>query len=57
MYNGQVAKGFVILAATVFLVCAFWPISILIWIVALVDAIAVANKKQKGFYIDPWQFF
>lgn len=57
MYNGQVAKGFLFLATAILFGCLFWPISLVIWVVGLVDAIMVGDKKQKGQFIDQWQFF
>lgn len=57
MYNGQVAKGFLVLFLMILVFIGYWPGTIVLWVVAFIDAIMVANKKRQGFYVDAWQFF
>ena len=50
IYNGQVAKGLVLLVLAIFL-C---PI---VWVVSIVDAVMIARKLQQGQAVGEWEWF
>jgi TM2 domain-containing membrane protein YozV len=58
MINRQVAKGFVIiLAAIVIGLLTLGVGAFVIWILALVDAITIANRLNRGEPVREWQCF
>jgi WD40 repeat protein len=50
IYNGQIAKGLLIL---LLLPC----LSIIIWIIGIIDAVMIAQKLQRGQSVDKWEWF
>ena len=58
MYNGQIAKGVVLLLGTFILGCATYGAGgIAGFIVAMIDAIMIAHKLNQGRYVGQWEFF
>jgi serine/threonine protein kinase len=50
IYNGQIAKGILIF---LLLPC----LSIIIWIIGIIDAVMIAQKLQRGQSVDKWEWF
>mgnify|MGYP000108321578 CR=1 FL=1 len=50
IYNGQIAKGLLILLLSPCL-------SIIIWIIGIIDAVMIAQKLQRGQSVDKWEWF
>ncbi len=58
MINKQVAKGVTVLLCAVFVGCfTFGGGAILLYILAVIDAIQIANRLNRGEIITQWQFF
>ena len=58
MYNGQVAKGVVLLLSAV--VIGFLTAGIagsVLWIISMVDAAQIAGKINSGRIVGDWEFF
>ena len=57
MYNGQVAKGIVMLLAAICVGAATAGVgATVIWIVAMVDAHKIAGKINSGRAVGAWEF-
>lgn len=61
-YNGQTAKGAVLLVGSVVLIGLFglltgFLVAIIIWGVGMADGIMVANRINRGEPVGQWQFF
>lgn len=54
MYNGQVLKGIVLLAACLIMYFIFWGISFIIVIYAMYDAYTTAVKINNGEAVETW---
>lgn len=57
MANGQVGKGFFFLGVVIVLCFTFWIGAVLIWIMAILDAILISQRLQRGEAVGQWQFF
>ena len=58
IYNGQVAKGIVLIIANITISSATFGITALIFlIIAIVDAGKIANKINAGQQVGDWEFF
>lgn len=58
IYNGQIAKGVVIILANILLAFVTFGFSgIIILIVAIIDAGNIAGKINSGRKVDDWEFF
>lgn len=58
MYLGQVLKGVVILLATIVIGALTAGVgSIVIWIIAMIDASKIGKKLEAGQSVGEWEFF
>ena len=58
MYNGQVAKGVVLLIATAIIGSATVGIGyFVLWLIAIIDAGKIAKKINAGKVVGDWEFF
>ncbi|MBR2509878.1 MAG: hypothetical protein IKB71_09035 [Lentisphaeria bacterium] len=58
MYNGQVAKGVVLLIATAIIGSATFGIGyFVLWLIAIIDAGKIARKINAGKVVGDWEFF
>lgn len=58
MYNGQVAKGVVLLIATAIIGSATFGIGyFILWLIAIIDAGKIARKINAGKVVGDWEFF
>jgi TM2 domain-containing membrane protein YozV len=58
MFNGQVAKGFMLLGVAIVLAFVTLGIgTVVIWIIALIDAVSIGNKLNQGQPVGAWEFF
>ena len=58
MYLGQVAKGVVMLVASIILAALTGGISgAVTWIIGMVDAYKIGKKMEAGHSVGPWEFF
>ncbi|MBR1966342.1 MAG: hypothetical protein IKA22_07010 [Lentisphaeria bacterium] len=58
MYNGQVAKGVVLLIATAIIGSATLGIGyFVLWLIAIIDAGKIARKINAGKVVGDWEFF
>lgn len=58
IYNGQVAKGLALMGAVIALgVLTLCVGSLVVWVVAIVDAIKIAQKLEQGQSVGEWEWF
>ena len=57
IYNGQIAKGLLILLLSPLILLLSPCLSIIIWIIGIIDAVMIAQKLQRGQSVDKWEWF
>jgi TM2 domain-containing membrane protein YozV len=56
IYNGQIAKGLLILLLSLSLLLSCLG-TIIIWIIGIIDTVMIAQKLQRGQSVGKWEWF
>ncbi len=57
MIHGQVAKGFTIIGVTILVGLIFFPATLVLSLITILDAFLVGWKLKRGKPVGKWQFF